>query len=58
MTDEDKPDRGGKVLGREEARRKRDKFLALAEEQARAERQKEDPDADEPTVATMILPGD
>ena len=51
---------GGREISREEARRKRARFLALAEEQALAEREKRGDTGDngEPTVATMILPGD
>ncbi|MGB1139559.1 MAG: hypothetical protein ACPG1A_01600 [Halioglobus sp.] len=49
---------GGHELSREEARKKRAHFLALAEEQEKASRKPDDEDSDEPTVATMILPGD
>lgn len=52
---------GGRELSREEARRKRDRFLALAREQALADRERlgdDGADDGEPTVATMILPGD
>jgi len=56
--DMNKPAPGGRVLSREEARSKRQRFLALAAEQEREERDSEEADWGEPTVATMILPGD
>lgn len=49
---------GCRELSPEQARRKRERFLALAREQALADAAKHDDDDSEPTVATMILPGD
>lgn len=63
MADNDEQENTGQLpsgheLSRDEARKKRAHFLALAEEQEKASRKPGDEDSDEPTVATMILPGD